>query len=119
MWEYRAIIGRWLDADTVDVVADLGFHVHMNLRVRLIGSAMALDGYELHGGTAETRALAQQGFARAHGLAAPGSLATIKTAKDTPSGGFDRWLAQVINAEGVNVGDILLAEGLAVEYRRG
>ena len=37
MYEYSAIIRRWVDGDTVDVTLDLGFDIWFNNRVRLLG----------------------------------------------------------------------------------
>lgn len=118
MWTYRAAIGRWLDADTVDAVVDLGFRVHMDLRLRLVGSKYSVDAYERSGGTAETRERGRLGLSRVQQLAPTGAVVTVVTAKDTPSGGFDRYLAQIITPQGVNIGDALLDEGLAVVYKR-
>ena len=37
MWEYRIKINRVVDGDTVDARIDLGFKVHINVRIRVYG----------------------------------------------------------------------------------
>ena len=37
MYEYRAIIRRVVDGDTVDITLDLGFDILYNNRIRLLG----------------------------------------------------------------------------------
>ena len=37
MYEYKAIIRRVVDGDTVDVTLDLGFNILYNSRIRLLG----------------------------------------------------------------------------------
>ena len=37
MWEYKAIVDRVVDGDTVDFYVDLGFSVGMKIRARLAG----------------------------------------------------------------------------------
>ena len=39
MYEYKAIVTKVVDGDTVDCSIDLGFDVHMSKRVRLLGIA--------------------------------------------------------------------------------
>lgn len=45
MWEYQAQLGRVIDGDTVDVIADTGFRTRYRPRCRLIG----IDTAEIHG----------------------------------------------------------------------
>ena len=37
MWEYKAIVDRVVDGDTVDFIVDLGFSVKIKIRTRLAG----------------------------------------------------------------------------------
>ena len=37
MYEYRAIVDRVVDGDTVDFIIDLGFHIKIKIRGRLEG----------------------------------------------------------------------------------
>ena len=37
MWTYQARLLRVVDGDTVDLILDLGFDIHLNQRVRLAG----------------------------------------------------------------------------------
>lgn len=45
MYEYRAKVKRVVDADTLDLIVDLGFMVKVDIRVRLFG----IDAPEIHG----------------------------------------------------------------------
>ena len=118
MWEYRASVIRWIDADTCSMVVDLGFRTSMQLRIRLIGSKQALDAYERNAKNAEERDKADKGILAVNSLAPIGDVVTLRTTKDTPSGGFDRYLGQIITESGINVGDYLLDTGLARVWHR-
>lgn len=37
MYEYKARVDRVIDGDTVDFIVDLGFHVYIKIRGRLLG----------------------------------------------------------------------------------
>lgn len=37
MYTYRAKVEKVVDGDTLDLLVDLGFHIHHNIRVRLLG----------------------------------------------------------------------------------
>jgi len=37
MYEYRALVARVVDGDTVDLKVDCGFHIYHTVRVRLAG----------------------------------------------------------------------------------
>ncbi|NUQ95883.1 MAG: nuclease [Streptomyces sp.] len=37
MYEYAAQLAKVVDGDTVDVITDLGFHIHITQRIRLLG----------------------------------------------------------------------------------
>lgn len=121
LWTYRAVIDRWIDGDTVDVNVDLGFYTWRKERLRLLGSLVGIDAFELRSRVPGERELAVIGLERARQLAPEGTLVIITTHRRSngdPRDGFGRFLAQ-ITANGTNVGDTLLAEGLAEPYQRG
>lgn len=37
MYTYKAKVEKVVDGDTLDLLVDLGFHIHHNIRVRLLG----------------------------------------------------------------------------------
>lgn len=118
MWEYQAVVDDHHDGDTLTVSADLGFYCFMQLRVRLVGSKEGVQAPELHAKSNDVRAAAQKALNRLRDLAPVNSLVHIRTEKLHGDQSFNRWLAQVTTPSGENVGDVLLAEGLAVPYKR-
>lgn len=107
MYRYAARVERWVDGDTVDVVVDLGFKVYVAQRLRLLG--------------VDTPERGQPGFdeatAVASNLCPPGSAITIRTHKGT--GKFGRYLAEVIDAFGVDVAKALIEGGHGKPYDGG
>lgn len=116
MYEYKALINRVVDGDTVDVDIDLGFGIWMrDERVRVMG----ID-------TPESRTSDEMekifGFAaknRLKELIPEGSIQILKTEVDKDGedakGKFGRILGDFI-VEGHRITEILVDEGHAVEY---
>lgn len=114
MYEYSAILDRVVDGDTIDVILDLGFDVHLKSRIRLYGI-----------NTPETRTRDPE--EKEKGLAAKARVEEllegrniIVQSKEYNRGKYGRVLAVIIvvNPEGrVNINEQLLQEGHAVEYR--
>ena len=116
MYEYKALISRVVDGDTVDVDIDLGFGIWMrDERVRVMG----ID-------TPESRTSDEMekifGFAaknRLKELIPEGSIQILKTEVDKDGedakGKFGRILGDFI-VEGHRITEILVDEGHAVEY---
>lgn len=112
MYEYRCVLDRVVDGDTIDVSIDLGFKVWLHKeRVRLLG----IDTPESRTRNLEEKAL---------GLAAKEHLKKllpkrfiIKTSKDG-KGKFGRILAEPI-VDGVNICQQMIDEGHAREYFGG
>jgi micrococcal nuclease len=122
LWRYRATLLGWVDGDTFSAELALGFMMTTTQRLRLIGSAVGVDTPEMHSQDPRERAAAKAAKQRVEGLLPAGSpcyVITRKPGPGEPDGGFGRYLAQLILPDGCNVGDLLLAEGLAVPYRRG
>ena len=112
MYEYRAEVDRWVDGDTVDLVVDLGFTVHMRTRFRLLG----VDTPEVNRRESREAGLAATAFAEL--CAPPGSTVVVESRK---TGKYGRWLGTVypLDAEGNrrdSVNESLLEAGHALPY---
>ena len=112
MFEYNAEVLRIVDGDTLDARIDLGFDVHVNKRIRLMG----IDTWE-----SRTRDKAE----KVKGLAAKARLKELlKEDKNKfklishGTGQFGRVLGDIEISVG-NVCDILVEEGHAYSYFGG
>jgi len=103
MFEYRGKVKKVVDADTVDVILDLGFRVSHEVRLRLA----RIDAPEL----------AAAGGKRARdyvaGLLPAGTGVSVKTSRGDRYG---RWIAEVATGDGINLSDTLLALRMAAPY---
>jgi micrococcal nuclease len=107
-WVYRAKVNHLIDGDTIGVVVDLGFHVHVVEVVRLDG----VNAPELHAPDP-----------------APGRAAlafvvdwplVIVTRKGTTQEKYGRYLARVLrSSDGAELCADLLLAGFAVAYSGG
>ena len=112
MFEYNAEVLRVVDGDTLDARIDLGFDVHVNKRIRLMG----IDTWE-----SRTRDQDE----KAKGLAAKFRLIELLQAEGNKfklishgTGKFGRVLGDIEISVG-NVCDILVEEGHAYSYFGG
>ena len=122
IWEFPATMLRVVDGDTFEAMIDRGFRDYSRKSFRLLGSAHGVDTYEVRDPDPLKRALAQLGKARFMELAPVGSAIWIVSEKPDAQilpDSFGRWLAQCLNADGVNIGDTLLSEELAIPYVKG
>lgn len=114
LYRYKAVCPHVVDGDTVDLDVDLGFAIHFNLRVRLLG----VNTPELHAKDLAVREAAQTARKRVEVLllgellAKPPTL-IIETKKDGQDK-YGRYLARIYLPDGRCVNDLLLSEGLAV-----
>ena len=113
MYEYKAIIRRVVDGDTVDVTLDLGFDILYNNRIRLLG----IDTPESRTRDLEEKALGLAAKDRVKELCPVGSTVSIITTKDG-RGKFGRILGEIF-VEEQSVNKLLVEEGHAVEYFGG
>jgi len=113
MYEYRAIIRRVVDGDTVDITLDLGFDILYNNRIRLLG----IDTPESRTRDLEEKKLGLAAKKRVRELCPVGSTVTVKTTKDG-RGKFGRILGEIYVGD-VNVNRLLIEEGHAIEYFGG
>ena len=113
MYEYKAIIRRVVDGDTVDVTLDLGFDILYNNRIRLLG----IDTPESRTRDLEEKALGLAAKDRVKELCPVGSTVILRTTKDG-KGKFGRILGEIF-VEEQSVNKLLVEEGHAVEYFGG
>ena len=115
MYEYKSIIRRVVDGDTVDVTLDLGFDILYNNRIRLLG----IDTPESRTRDLEEKERGLAAKDRVKELCPVGSTVMLRTTKDG-RGKFGRILGEIF-VEGVvqSVNKLLVEEGHAVEYFGG
>lgn len=106
MYEYKAVVVKIVDGDTLDADVDLGFHVSTRQRFRVA--------------RIDTPERGEDGFTeatdRVKELCPVGSEIIIYSEK---TGGFGRWLAEIVYVDSNgqhNLSDQLLLEGLAKLY---
>jgi len=113
MYEYKALVTKVYDGDTVTAVVDLGFKVSFTIKVRLYG----INTPEVRGEEREQGLISR---ARLRELIL-GKEVIIKTVKDK-TGKYGRYLAEIYQIFDhstpslVSVNEILLNEGLAEKY---
>ena len=100
---YRATVTRIVDGDTFDMRVALGLGVYKDERIRVLG----INTPERAQGKAATERVKQ--------LLPLGSTVGLATQADKRDS-FGRLLACVGNAQYINIGDVLLKEGLAVPF---
>jgi micrococcal nuclease len=103
MYEYMVSeVVKIVDGDTIDVKVDLGFHVNLEMRLRLYG----IDTWEVRGVEREMGLAAK---AALESLVLNGKTVWIKTIKDR-QGKYGRYLA-VLFIDDVNVNEWLVENG--------
>ena len=116
MYEYKALINRVIDGDTVDVDIDLGFGIWMkDERIRVMG----IDTPELRTSDKLEKVFGLAAKDRLKELIPEGSIQILKTEVDKDGedakGKFGRILCDFI-VEGHRITEILVDEGHAVGY---
>lgn len=108
MYQYRAVVVRVVDGDTVRLAADLGFRVTVTESFRLAGINTPERGEP---GWGEAT-----GFLRE--LLAEGREVVIRSEKAVGKDKYGRWLAHVYLLDGVeqSVNEALVASGHAVAW---
>ena len=109
MHEYRAIITKVYDGDTLTAEVDLGFKLWAKkIKLRLIG----IDTPEIRTKDLEEKALAIKARDRVRELCL-GKEVTIET---HGKGKYGRWLATVYVMDDVDLRAFLISEGLAKKW---
>jgi len=109
MYTYRAKVNRVVDGDTFDVTIDLGFGAFLKQRLRLA----RVDTPEVRG-EERPEGLKAKEFVELWFGKWDGEI-IVKTTKER--GKYGRYIAEVASPEDENLSDLLLAEGLAEEYK--
>jgi len=114
VYEYNAYVNRVIDGDTIECSVDLGFHIQLTVRFRLLG----IDCPEVRGPTRDA-GLAAAAYTRSRlegrrvylrSSTAPGGSAPLG------ADSFGRWLARVyLDDEDFN--QTLLDGGYAVPFK--
>jgi micrococcal nuclease len=113
MYEYKAVISRVVDGDTVDVDIDLGFNVWLKKqRIRLYGidtpESRTRDKVEkVFGNLAKSKVLEH---------CPVGSNIILQTKTDDSRGKYGRILGELVTLEGTNVNTFLIENNYGVEY---
>lgn len=106
MYEYRATLIKVVDGDTIDVTTDLGFHVRMEMKLRLYG----INAPEL----TTTAGKAARAFL-SDTLPRTAWALKLKTQRDKQEK-YGRYLATVFLTDGTNVNDLMVDQGHARIY---
>ena len=116
MYEYRFDLDRVIDGDTIDVNLDLGFDVVLKKqRIRLYG----LNTPESRTRDLEEKQYGLAAKARLKELLEEGETLSLRTAIDKKARGKYGSILGTIYADGVNLNDLLIEEGHAIEYFGG
>jgi micrococcal nuclease len=104
MYEYKAVVKKVIDADTIDLVIDLGFYISVQKRVRVLG----IDAPEVN--TKEGKEARE--FVRSY--LQIGMDVIVRTEKDK-NDKYGRFLADIIYQD-IPLSKVLLDKGLAKPY---
>lgn len=104
---YAATVTRVVDADTLDLTADLGFSIRVSMRVRLL----AVNAPETRTEAGRLATSYVRSWLETHGHDVQ-----MHTRKPRDHDKYGRYLARIIAADGACLNDELLQAGHAVEY---
>ena len=113
MFEYKAKVLNVVDGDTIDVELDLGFDTYRNERIRLAH----INTPEIRTKDVEEKKIGMLAKTRVLGLIL-GKTVILQTIKDKTEK-YGRYLGIVILEDGKVLNDLLVTEGLAVNYLIG
>lgn len=113
MYEYRAMITRVVDGDTVHAQVDLGMDVYMNTTLRL-AHINAPENSTPEGQAATATLRKMLGWSIVD-VPPPVTIQTIKDHKEK----YGRYLAVIILADGTNLNQYMVDSGNAVPYEGG
>jgi len=109
MYEYRAIITKVYDGDTLTAEVDLGFKMWAKkIKLRLLG----IDTPEIRSKDVKEKALALKARDRVRELCLDKEVIITSHKK----GKYGRWLATVYLEEDIDLTRFLISEGLGVPY---
>jgi endonuclease YncB( thermonuclease family) len=121
LWTYKATLLRVVDGDTFYARIDQGFSNYTDKEFRLLGSKQGVNCPELKDSDPAVKAKALAAKAKTEELLPVGTvfyIVSTKPGSNDPKDMYGRYLAQAILPDGRNLGDVLMALGLAVLYKR-
>ena len=107
MYQYKAKILNVVDGDTFDVDIDLGSHIHIHERVRLLN----VDTPEKFGVEAPL-GLIMKNYAIEHFLGKEMVIRSEKNAEGAKTDSFGRWLVETILDDGSSISKIYTGLGV-------
>ena len=111
MYEYRALITKVYDGDTLTAEVDLGFKMWAKkIKLRLVD----INTPEIRSKNIEEKALAIKARDRVRELCLNKEVIITTHGK----GKYGRWLTTVYVMEGIDIATFLIDEGLAEEYSK-
>ena len=115
MYTYKIEVDRVVDGDTIDAIIDLGFDVSVKKRIRFMG----VNAPESRTRDADEKVRGLAAKKRVEELLQDAEVITVKS---HGVGKFGRCLGELIltqAGEDVNLNELLISEGHAVEYFGG
>lgn len=106
MYTYNAIITNVIDGDTYDVNIDLGFHIHIHERIRVLN----LDTPEKRGNEKELGLICTE-YAKKNFLNKKIILCSKEEIKNPETDSFGRWLCHIKFTDGSDIAGIFTALG--------
>ena len=103
LYLYKGKILNWYDGDTLTADVDLGFKIHVQVRIRLV----RINAWEINSESTYRRRFARHARAFAQKNFPVGSTIFVSSKRKDRYG---RWLAE-IEFEGKNISDFLLESG--------
>jgi len=113
MYTYKAKIVRVVDADTIDMMVDVGFTIKVNQRFRIarLGGGYTFDAPETHRPKSNAeRDHGVRASCRSRELLPIGSTVTVTTYNDK-AGIYGRYSASIELPNGVDYASLMIAEG--------
>lgn len=113
MYQYKAIITKVIDGDTVDVDIDLGFEVWLrNQRIRLYG----IDTPESRTSDKVEKVFGNLAKSKILQFCPIGASIVLQTKTDDSRGKYGRILGELITEDGLNVNQYMIDNNYAVAY---
>ena len=113
MYEYKAVVVKVIDGDTVDVDIDLGFNVWLKKqRIRLYG----IDTPESRTRDKVEKMFGNLAKAKVLDFCPIGSNIVLQTKTDGSRGKYGRILCELVTLDGTNVNTFLVENNYAVTY---
>lgn len=108
MYTYKALITSVYDGDTVTALVDLGFHINVEIKVRLVGiNAPEIKGSNKNAGIITRDRLREEILNKN---------VIIRTQKDKQEK-YGRWLGEIwLPGDQSSINQKLIDEGLAIKY---